>query len=187
MRRLILVSLGLLLAAAWPTPAAPAKKKPEPAAAKPAAPPSQRLGGFDAWSAYFYKDKSGRVCYMVGDPQKTEPAGVKRKPAPTAMVTHRPEENVSNVVSFTEGYPVKEGSSAAVAVDGTKFDLFTNGDTAWSRTAELDRMIVEAMMRGKEAVVTATPQKGPETIDTYSLAGFSKTLALIDKSCGIKR
>ena len=38
-----------------------------------------------------YKEKSGQVCYLAGEPQKSEPAGIKRKP-PTAMVTHRPDE-----------------------------------------------------------------------------------------------
>jgi len=36
-------------------------------------------------------------------------------------------------------------------------------------------------------VVKATPQKGPATTDTYSLAGFAQALAMIDKACEIKR
>jgi hypothetical protein len=31
------------------------------------------------------------------------------------------------------------------------------------------------------------PDQGPPSIDIYSLAGFSRTLALIDKACGVKR
>ena len=55
------------------------------------------------------------------------------------MVTHRPSENIANVVSFVEGYPLKEGSDVALEVDDKKFDLFTNDDSAWARTAELDQ------------------------------------------------
>jgi hypothetical protein len=36
-------------------------------------------------------------------------------------------------------------------------------------------------------VVKASPRKGHSTTDTYSLAGFSKALAMIDKACDIKR
>ncbi len=151
-----------------------------------AAPNVQRLGGAGSWSAYLYKEKSGRVCYMAGGPQKTEPAKFKRK-LPAAMVTHRPEEGVANVVSFDVGYPLKEGSDVSLDVSGTHFDLFTKGDTAWSRTADLDKTIVGALAKGKQAVVKAMPQKGPSTTDTYSLSGFAQTLALIDKACGIKR
>lgn len=148
--------------------------------------PAQRIGGVGSWNAYLYKAKSGRVCYLAGAPQKSEPARFKHK-SPSLTVTHRPEENVFNVVSFDEGYLLREGSDTTLAVDGTKFDLFTKGDTAWSRTADLDKTIVEAMAKGKQAVVRGIPEKGPPTTQTYSLAGFTQTLALIDKACGVKR
>jgi len=166
--------------------AAAAVKKPATAAAPSSPAASQRLGGAEGWTAYEFKEKSGQVCYLAGEPQKSEPAGVRRKP-PTAMVTHRPDEKVANVVSFDEGYPLKEGSSAALDVGGTKFDLFTKGNSAWAATSDLDKTIVEAMAKDKQAILKATPLKGKPTTDTYSLAGFSQVLAMIDKACGIKR
>jgi hypothetical protein len=149
-------------------------------------PAVQRLGGIGPWSAYLYKEKTGRVCYLAGSPKKSEPARFRRR-SPTAMVTHRPEENVANVVSFNEGAPLKPGSNASLDIDGTHFDLFTKSDTAWLRSADLDRTIVEAMAKGRQAILKAVPQKGPPVTDTYSLSGFTQTLALIDKACGIKR
>jgi invasion associated locus B (IalB) protein len=103
------------------------------------------------------------------------------------MVTHRPAEKVANVVSFVEGYPLKEGSEVSLDIGGAKFDLFTKGDSAWARTAELDKTIVETMAKGNQAVVKGTPNKGAATTDTYSLTGFAQTLALIDKACDVKR
>jgi hypothetical protein len=104
------------------------------------------------------------------------------------MVTHRPEEKVANVVSFSEGYPLKEGVDlASVNIGSEKFLLFTKGDKAWASTPELDKTIVEAMAKGKQAIVKGTPQKGKPTADTYSLAGFAQALAMIDKACGVKR
>ena len=148
--------------------------------------PADRLGGLDAWKAYAYSEKSGKVCYLAGEPKKSEPAGVKRK-HPLAMVTHRPGEKIANVISFLEGYPLKEDSEVSLDIGGAKFDLFTKGDSAWARTPELDKSIVEAMAKGKQAIVKGTPQKGPATTDTYSLAGFAQALALIDKACDVKR
>ncbi len=147
---------------------------------------AQRIGGAGPWSAYLYNGKSGPVCYLAGAPQKSEPAKFKRKP-PSATVTHRPRENVFNVVNFDEGYPLKPGSDASLDIDGAKFDLFTKDNGAWSRTADTDKAIVEAMVKGRTAVITGTAAKGPTTTDTYSLAGFTQTLALIDKACGVKR
>jgi hypothetical protein len=161
-------------------------KKPDSAAQSPAGNPAERLGGIDAWTAYAYNEKSGKVCYLAGEPKKSEPAGGKRK-RPVAMITHRPGEKIANVVSFVEGYPLKDGSEVSLNVGGAKFDLFTKGDSAWARTPELDKSIVEAMSKGKQAIVKGTPRKGPATTDTYSLAGFAQALALIDQACDVKR
>lgn len=147
---------------------------------------SQRLGTAEGWTAYVYKEKSGQVCYVDGEPQKSEPANTKRK-QPRATVTHRPDEKVANVVNFVEGYPLREGSEVSLDIGGTKFDLFTKGDGSWARTSDLDRTIVEAMAKGKQAVVKGIPQKGRPTTDTYSLSGFAQALGMIDKACGIKR
>jgi Invasion associated locus B (IalB) protein len=160
--------------------------KPDTAAPAAQATAAERLGAIDSWTAYAYQEKSGKVCYLTGEPRKSEPARGGRK-HPLMMVTHRPGEKVANVVSFVKGYPLKEGSSVALDIGGAKFDLFTKGDSAWARTAELDKAIVEAMTKGKQAIVKGIPQKGQATTDTYSLAGFAQALSLIDKACDVKR
>jgi hypothetical protein len=165
---------------------AESSKKPGNAAQTTAGPAAEQLGAADAWKAYTYDERSGKVCYLAGEPKKSEPAGSKRK-QPLAMVTHRSSEKIANVVSFVEGYPLKEGNEVTLDIGGVKFDLFTKGDTAWARTTELDKAIVEAMAKGKQATVKGTPQKGTATTDTYSLAGFAQALALIDKACDVKR
>jgi hypothetical protein len=182
------LSLAAVVLAVSPPGHAAKPKKEQPAAASPAAGASaaESLGTAGPWSAYASRDKTGRVCYLVGEPEKSEPAGTTRK-GPVAMVTHRPAENIANVVSFVEGYPLKEGSEVVLDIGDKKFELFTKDDGAWARTAELDRTIVTTLAQGKSAVVKGTPQKGRPTTDVYSLAGFAKALALIDKACGVKR
>jgi invasion protein IalB len=148
--------------------------------------PAGTLGTAGAWSAYASNDKTGRVCYLVGQPQKSESAGIARK-QPMAMVTHRPAEDIANVTSFVEGYPLKEGSDVILTIGTRKFELFTKDDSAWARTSDLDREIVETLAKGTSAVVRGEPQKGRPTVDVYSLNGFDRALAMIDKACGIKR
>jgi invasion associated locus B (IalB) protein len=184
----VLTVSAVALAAISPTPAAATKKKhtAEPAQVAPAAPTAHSLGKFDAWAAYASQDKTGKVCYLVGQPAKSEPSGSARK-QPTAMVTHRPVEKIANVVSFVEGYALKEGSEVALDVGASKFELFTKDDSAWARTSDLDKAIVTALSKAKQAVVKGVPQKGPPTTDVYTLGGFAKALAAIDKACGVKR
>ena len=185
------LALAVALATLSPAEAARAKKHAPAAPAEAPAPKSQGaaaqpLGTSDSWSAYQATDGTGQVCYLVGKPQRSAPAGFARKP-PMAMVTHRPAEKIANVVSFVAGYPLKEGSEVAIDIGGSKFELFTKDDAAWARTAELDRTIVAALGKAKRVVVRGVPQKGPATTDIYALAGFAKALALIDKACGVKR
>ena len=191
-RWLFLGAAVAIAAAALPADAATKKPKakPEPAAA-PAVPatdpgPAKSLGNAGAWTAYLAQNKGGKVCYLVGSPEKSEPAAMKRKTV-MAMVTHRTEDNVANVVSFDEGYPLKEDSDVQLEIGAEKFPLFPSDDTAWARTAELDKAIVAALGKGHQAIVKAIPKKGHPTTDTYALSGFSKALALIDKACDVKR
>jgi Invasion associated locus B (IalB) protein len=168
----------------WPVHAEVREKPVPPKHSAKAAPVVHPLGEADGWSAYTYKGRSGQVCYITGFPMKREPKNLKRKES-VMMVTHRPEEHVADVVSFDEGFLFKDGSDASLDIDGAKFDLFTKGDTAWSRTSDLDKAIVAAMAKGNHAVIGGTAEKGQAASDTYSLAGFSHALSLIDKACGV--
>ena len=182
---------AILLIALSISPALAAKKpQASPPAAAPAAGadpgPAKPLGSAGSWSAYVAQNKAGKVCYVVGAPAKSEPAGMKRAPV-MAMVTHRTADDVSNVVSFAEGYPLNEQDNVIVEIGRDKFPLFAKDDTAWARTAELDKTIVSTLTKEHEAIVRGTPVKGHPTVDVYSLTGFSKALALIDKACNVKR
>ena len=187
---LIFVAICVALLPASMTEAAE-KPMPKPSPAATSAPvadpgPAKPLGSAGAWSAYLAQNKAGKICYLVGQAAKTEPAGMKRRQV-MAMVTHRTEDNVSNVVSFDAGYALNEDNDVIVEVGTDKFPLFAKGDTAWARTSDLDKTIVTALAKGKEAIVKGSPKKGHPTVDTYTLVGFAKALDLIDKACDVKR
>jgi hypothetical protein len=150
-----------------------------------AATPS-RIGGAKDWEAFSYAEKGGKVCYLVGHPAKSEPASLKRGRI-DAIVTHRPKENALNVVNFNVGYPFKEGASAELDIDGRKFALFTQKDSAWASDSETDKAVTEALAKGKRALLKGASARGAATTDTYALDGFKETLAAIDKTCGVKR
>lgn len=158
-------------------------------AAEGSATPDQgisRLGGAQGWEAYADTVMGAKICYLIGKPSKSEPAGAKRS-AIFASVTHRPGEKRLNEVSFTSGYLFKEGSEAELTIDGRKFSLFTDKEGAWTHDAATDKAVVEAMVKGRQAIITGTSARGTATTDTYTLDGFTQTLAEIDKACGVKR
>ena len=187
--RCLAAALTLSLTPLW---IAAAGAAPPNAQSKNAAKPVQqkegvsKLGGAQGWDAYSDTEKGHKICYLVGEPSKSEPANAKRNKI-YASVTHRPAEKVSNEVSFNAGYLFKDGSDAELIVDGRKFSLFTNKDSAWSRDAATDKAVVEALAKGKTAVLKGTSARGTETTATYSLAGLTQALGQIDKACGVKR
>jgi hypothetical protein len=146
----------------------------------------QRVGGGKHWDAYSYAEKGAKVCYLIGRPEKSEPGNVKRGRI-DAIVTHRPKENSFNVVNFDVGYPLKPGADADLDIDGHKFALFTDKDSAWAPDAATDKAVTEALAKGRQAVLKASSARGTTTTDQYSLDGFSAALAAIDKACGVKR
>lgn len=140
---------------------------------------------FKDWEAFAYKEGGGNVCYMVSKPLASEPRNVKRGDV-YVMVTHREAEKVVDEVSIFAGYPYKDASEAEVAIGGTKFALFTQGENAWTREAKDDRALVRAMIRGSTMVVRGTSKRGTLTTDTYSLSGFTAAHKAIDKACKVK-
>ena len=187
--RWLAAALALLLMPPWtPTGSAAAPKGEAKSAAKPVQQKEgvARLGGAQGWDAYSDTEKGHKICYLVGEPSKSEPAGAKRNKV-YVSVTHRPAEKITNEVSFNAGYLFKDGSDAELMVDSRKFTLFTNKDSAWARDPATDKAVVEALAKGKQAVLKGTSARGTETTDTYSLAGLSQALGQIDKTCGVKR
>jgi hypothetical protein len=156
------------------------------AATQPAAPQPERLGAAQGWTAYKAPEKTGQICYLVGEPAKSEPANIKRDPV-HLLVTHNTADKTTGVVSFIAGYGFKDGSAAELDIAGKKFSLFTKDDTAWARDAATDKAIVEAMAKGKQAVIKGSSARGTATTDTYTLAGFVQVLGEIDKACKVKR
>jgi Invasion associated locus B (IalB) protein len=153
--------------------------------AQSAASPTQISSG-KGWDAWSFTEKAGRVCYLVGSPEKSEPANLKRGRV-DVVVTDRPGEKTFNVVNFDLGYPVKPGSNGELDIDGQKFTLFTDKDAAWNPDATSDRQVTEAFAKGHRAIFKGTSVRGTVTTDTYNLDGFTSALDAVDKTCGVKR
>ena len=153
---------------------------------KESAPSITRLGSAQGWDAYSDTEKGHKVCYVLGSPGKSEPGDAKRAKI-YASISHRPAEKVTDEVGFYSGYLFKEGSDAELAVDGRKFALFTNKDSAWAKDSTTEKALVAALAKGKQAVIKGVSARGTETTDTYALSGLKQALSEIDKACGVKR
>lgn len=140
------------------------------------------LGESGDWAAYSYKTAQGKVCYIVAQPKVSEPKNAKRDPV-FFLITHRPTQGIKNEVSTIIGYPFKKDATVEVKIDEAAYQLFTNGDGAWADTKDKDRKIVASMKKGKDLMVKGVSMRGTQTIDNYSLRGFSDAMAKIDGAC----
>ena len=154
------------------------------AAAPPAAAQEpQLLGRFGDWAAFTFTEDGKKVCYMASRPTRDE-GDYSRRGDIYALVTHRPEEQSTDVVSFIAGYTYQPNSEVSVAIGGEAFRLFTHNDTAWARD-ELDTRLVQAIRRGASMVVKGTSSRGTLTTDTYSLSGSNAAYEAISQACGV--
>ena len=142
------------------------------------------LGVFGDWGAQTFTEAGKTGCSIWSKPTKEE-GKYKKRGAIYAYVTHRPWEKRLNEVSIAAGYTFKKGSTVRVGIGGQKFALFTDGDTAWSRTPKEDKALVAAMKRGNSMVVNGRSSRGTQTTDTYSLTGFTKAYETMSKACKV--
>jgi invasion protein IalB len=128
------------------------------------------------WSVFV--EENPKECWATSAPKQS----VNTKDGQTVQVRrgevllfvfYRPSASVQGQVAFTGGYPFASGSTAAMEVGGTTFQLFTEGEWAWPATPEDDAKIVAAMKRGSETTLTARSGRGTQTADTFSLLGFT--------------
>ncbi|WP_300033167.1 invasion associated locus B family protein [uncultured Roseobacter sp.] len=99
------------------------------------------------------------------------------------MVSYQPGSNVAGQVSFTGGYPFRDGSQVSINIGGTDFSMFTEGEWAWPASPSDDAKLVSAMKRGANAVVTGVSSRGTTTKDTFSLLGFTAAVEDAEKRC----
>lgn len=133
-----------------------------------------------------FTEEEPKECWGVTVPKETvntrdgQPVSVRRGDI-LLFVTFRPGK--PGEVSFTGGYPFAEGSTVGVTIDGTAYEMFTDGEWAWPATPESDAQILAAMKNGAQAVLTARSGKGTQTQDTFSLRGFTAAMTEAETRC----
>ena len=141
------------------------------------------LGTEKYWKAYSTKLEKTKTCFITSEPIKTKGKfDKKNRGKPYVFVTNI-KNGTAHEVSIKAGFNFKKNKDVIFNVDGKKTKMFPVDDRAWSESSKIDRLLVQAMRKGKKLIITGTSTPGNKIIDTYSLSGFTKALRLIDKSC----
>lgn len=140
------------------------------------------LGKFNDWTAWSYDGAKGKVCYMHAVPKTMKPDGLKHGDV-SFFVRRSQAEGIQSEANFVVGYPFKENSTVTVDIDGQKFTMFTQGDSAWLLDAKQEPQLVGAMRAGKQMSVAGVSQRGNATTYSYSLSGVTAANDKIAAEC----
>jgi hypothetical protein len=142
----------------------------------------KKVGKFKDWEAVIIVGQKGKVCFAQSAPVLQAPKSNIRDAR--MFVSFRPSEKVSNEISITGGYEFnnKNSITATSGKSKYKFDIAQEG-FAWIADSKIENKMIKTMKRGSRIMVTGYNQKGSQTIDHYSLLGFTKAYNLAKTSC----
>ena len=103
-------------------------------------------------------------------------------------VTILPTGRYRQLLSFQAGYPFKRGSNVTLRIGTREFNLEPGTEGAgreWAWPAEgKDKEIIDAMKKGRDAVITAVSTRDTRTADTFSLIGVTAALKAAEECAG---
>ncbi len=142
----------------------------------------KKIGKYKDWETMVLAETSGKVCFAQSSPILQSPKTSKRDAR--LFVTFRPSEKITNEISTTAGYEFNKNNSV-LATSGNnkfKFDIKQQG-FAWMTSNKKEKIMVRVMKKGSRIMVTGYNEKGSQTIDHYSLLGFTKAYNTAKKAC----
>ncbi len=142
----------------------------------------KKMGKHKDWETYIIKSDGNKVCFAQSKPVLQSPKTSSREAR--LFITFRPSENISDEISITAGYDFNTKNSI-IATSGKykyKFDIAQQG-FAWIADNKEEKKMIKTMKKGSRIMITGYNQKGSQTIDHYSLLGFTKAYKASKANC----
>ena len=100
------------------------------------------------------------------------------------FVTFRPKDKIKDEISATAGYDFNKKNSITAKSGKYKYNFdISQENFAWIADSKIEKKMIKTMKKGSRIMVTGYNQKGSQTIDHYSLLGFTKAYNTAKKSC----
>ena len=142
----------------------------------------KKIGKFKDWEAILLIKDSEKVCFAQSKPVHQSPKGLVREAR--LFVTFRPNNKITDEISTTSGYDYNSQNliRAKSGKNKYKFDIAKDG-FAWIAENKIEKKMIKTMKKGSRIMITGYNQSGSQTIDHYSLMGFTKAYAAAKKNC----
>ena len=142
----------------------------------------KKIGKFKDWETLVLKKDNELTCFAQTKPVLQSPKANKREAR--LFVSFRPNDKISDEISTTSGYEFNSQNSILATSGKSKyeFDIVRNA-FAWVNSNKIEKKMIKTMKKGSRIMVTGYNKSGSQTIDHYSLLGFTKAYNTAKKSC----
>ncbi len=143
----------------------------------------KKIGKFKDWETLVLIKADGLVCFAQTKPVLQSPKSSNLREA-RLFVSFRPNDKITDEISTTSGYEYNS-QNFTIAKSGKskfKFDIAQEG-FAWIADNKVEKKMIKTMKKGSRIMVTGYNKSGSQTIDHYSLLGFTKAYNTAKKSC----
>ena len=140
------------------------------------------VGKFKDWESFILIKDGNKTCFAQSIPIVRAPKKLKREPS-RLFVSFRPNENIKNEISVTNGYEFKLKSPATAKSGKKSYDLFTKGKFAWVSDDDDEKKLIVTMKKASRLMIIGKTDKDDQTTDHYSMMGFTKAYNTAKKNC----
>mgnify|MGYP001398024395 CR=1 FL=1 len=142
----------------------------------------KKIGKFKDWETLVLLNDTEKVCFAQSKPVLQSPKKNKRESR--LFVSFRPNDKIADEISTTSGYEYNTQNSilAKSGKSKYKFDIIQE-NFAWIADGSIEKKMIKKMKKASRIMVTGYNQSGSQTIDHYSLMGFTKAYNAAKKSC----
>ena len=142
----------------------------------------KKIGKYKDWETIVFIDGNNKVCFAQSVPVLQAPK--KNRRDARLFVSFRPNDKVSDEVSITSGYEYNNQNSitATSGKSKYKFDI-AQENFAWISENKVEKKMIRTLKKGSRIIVTGYNKSGSQTIDHYSLLGFTKAYNSAKKNC----
>lgn len=134
-----------------------------------------------SWSAWKANENKSAICYVYSDASSKKPEHLDHGRV-SLSVRHLRRGKVRTEASLRAGYDFAP-AEIYVTVDGKRFTMIPRKNYAWLRRTEREAEFVNALRKGRTAIVEATSRRGNKTTYTFPLKGFTAVMNGARRAC----
>ncbi|MAJ65956.1 MAG: hypothetical protein CMI76_01490 [Candidatus Pelagibacter sp.] len=140
------------------------------------------IGKFKDWESFSLKENEQKVCFAQSIPILQSPKNSER--TSRLFVTFRPGDKIKDEISVTAGY-IFNNKNKVTAKSGKNIYRFSTvqENFAWFQENKTEKKFIKTLKKGSRLMVTGYNTQNSQTIDHYSLLGFTKAYNTAKKSC----